>query len=63
MIELQEVTKKFGKHQIFDRYSLSISADNLEELHTKKSKLDLKLENLRDFLIDPDSYKVEVITE
>ena len=29
MIELQEVTKKFGKHQIFDRYSLSISAEKM----------------------------------
>ncbi len=29
MIELQEVSKKFGKHQIFDKYSLTISAQKI----------------------------------
>ncbi|GAB7390961.1 hypothetical protein [Lactococcus garvieae] len=47
MIELQEVTKKFSKHQIFDRYSLSISADNLEELHSKKKQAGFEVAELK----------------
>lgn len=29
MIELQEVSKKFGKHQIFENFSLSIPAQKM----------------------------------
>ncbi|MDT2742360.1 hypothetical protein [Lactococcus garvieae] len=47
MIELQEVTKKFGKHQIFDRYFFTISADNIEELHTKQKQAGFEVAELK----------------
>ncbi|WP_242359229.1 ABC transporter ATP-binding protein [Lactococcus petauri] len=60
MIELQEVTKKFGKHQIFDRYSLSISAEKMTAILGRSGVGKSTLLNLIGLIEEADSGQVYI---
>ena len=60
MIELQEVTKKFGKHQIFDRYSLSISAEKMTAILGRSGAGKSTLLNLIGLIEEADSGQVYI---
>ncbi|MCI3860201.1 ABC transporter ATP-binding protein [Lactococcus garvieae] len=63
MIELQEVTKKFGKHQIFDRYSLSISAEKMTAILGRSGAGKSTLLNLIGLIEEADSGQVYIAGE
>ncbi len=60
MIELQEVTKKFGKHQIFDRYSLSISVEKMTAILGRSGAGKSTLLNLIGLIEEADSGQVYI---
>lgn len=60
MIELQEVTKKFGKHQIFDRYSLSIPAEKMTAILGRSGAGKSTLLNLIGLIEEADSGQVYI---
>ena len=63
MVELQEVTKKFGKHQIFDRYSLSISAEKMTAILGRSGAGKSTLLNLIGLIEEADSGQVYIAGE
>ena len=63
MIELQEVTKKFGKHQIFDCYSLSISAEKMTAILGRSGAGKSTLLNLIGLIEEADSGQVYIAGE
>lgn len=58
MIELQEVSKTFGKHQIFDKYSLNISAQKMTAILGKSGAGKSTLLNLIGLIEESDSGKI-----
>ena len=60
MIELQEVSKTFGKHQIFDKYSLNISAQKMTEILGKSGAGKSTLLNLIGLIEESDSGKIRI---
>lgn len=60
MIELQEVSKKFGKHQIFDKYSLNISAQKMTAILGKSGAGKSTLLNLIGLIEESDSGKIRI---
>ncbi|MGY3713236.1 putative bacteriocin export ABC transporter [Lactococcus petauri] len=60
MIELQEVSKTFGKHQIFDKYSLNISAQKMTAILGKSGAGKSTLLNLIGLIEESDSGKIRI---
>ncbi len=60
MIELQEVSKKFGKHQIFDNYSLSIPAEKMTAILGRSGAGKSTLLNLIGLIEEVDSGRVYI---
>ncbi|MBL3717213.1 ATP-binding cassette domain-containing protein [Lactococcus garvieae] len=60
MIELQEVSKKFGKHQIFDNYSLSIPAEKMTAILGKSDAGKSTLLNLIGLIEEADAGRIYV---
>ncbi|MFK4905051.1 putative bacteriocin export ABC transporter [Lactococcus petauri] len=60
MIELQEVSKTFGKHQIFDKYSLNISAQKMTAILGKSGAGKSTLLNLIGLIEESDSGKIHI---
>ncbi|WP_270345183.1 putative bacteriocin export ABC transporter [Lactococcus petauri] len=60
MIELQEVSKTFGKHQIFDKYSLNISAQKMTAILGKSGAGKSTLLNLISLIEESDSGKIRI---
>ncbi|HAP15430.1 MAG TPA: bacteriocin ABC transporter ATP-binding protein [Lactococcus sp.] len=60
MIELQEVSKKFGKHQIFDNYSLSIPAEKMTAILGKSGAGKSTLLNLIGLIEEADAGRIYV---
>lgn len=60
MIELQEVSKKFGKHQIFDNYSLSIPAEKMTAILGKSGAGKSTLLNLIGLIEEADAGRIYI---
>lgn len=60
MIELQEISKKFGKHQIFDNYSLSIPAEKMTAILGRSGAGKSTLLNLIGLIEEVDSGRVYI---
>ncbi|WP_270745263.1 putative bacteriocin export ABC transporter [Lactococcus petauri] len=60
MIELQEVSKTFGKHQIFDKYSLNISAQKMTAILGKSGAGKSTLLNLIGLIEESNSGKIRI---
>lgn len=60
MKELQEVSKTFGKHQIFDKYSLNISAQKMTAILGKSGAGKSTLLNLIGLIEESDSGKIRI---
>ncbi|WP_307984177.1 ABC transporter ATP-binding protein [uncultured Lactococcus sp.] len=60
MIELQEVSKKFGKHQIFENFSLSIPAQKMTAILGRSGAGKSTLLNLIGLIEESDSGKIRI---